>query len=142
VSELQEQISRYRPGDKVIVGVVRKNKETNMAVVLKTLDNSTKLVKKSDMAIASVRVLGAEFTAVDESQLLGLNLNNGVKIAKLNSGKLAQVGLQSGFIVTQIDKKKVNTVQEVKSILENKSGIVLIEGVYPNGMRASYSFPL
>lgn len=142
VSELQEQISRYRPGDKVIVGVVRKNKETNMAVVLKTLDNSTKLVKKSDMAIASVKVLGAEFTVVDESQLLGLNLNNGVKIAKLNSGKLAQVGLQSGFIVTQIDKKKVNTVQEVKSILENKSGIVLIEGVYPNGMRASYSFPL
>ena len=142
VSELQEQISRYRPGDKIIVSVNRKNKETNMAVVLKSLDNTTKLVKKSDMASATVKVLGAEFVALDETQLSGLNINNGVKIAKLGSGKLSQVGLQAGFVVTQIDKKKVNTIQEVKSILENKSGIVLIEGVYPNGMRASYSFPL
>ncbi len=142
MSELQEQISRYRPGDKVIVTVNRKNKENNIAVVLKTFDNSTRLVKKSDMANLSVKVLGAEFTAVDDSQLSGLNLSNGVKIAKLNSGKLSQVGLQAGFIITQIDKKKVNSIQDVKSMLESKSGIVLIEGVYPNGMRASYSFPL
>ena len=142
VSELQEQISRYRPGDKVIVSLNRKNKESNLAVILKTFDNSTKLVKKSEMAASTVKVLGAEFVGMDDSQLSGLNLNNGVKIAKLGSGKLAQVGLQAGFIVTQIDKKKVNNIQEVKSMLENKTGIVLIEGVYPNGMRASYSFPL
>lgn len=142
VSELQEQISRYRPGDKVIVTVNRKNNENNIAVILKTLDNSTKLVKKSELMNSSAKILGAEFSNMDESQLSNLNLSNGVKISRLNSGKLAQVGIQSGFVITSIDKKKMVNAQDVKQILENKTGIVVIEGVYPNGMRASYSFPL
>lgn len=79
--------------------------------------------------------------ALDETQLNNLNIGNGVKIAKLNSGKLAQVGIQAGFVITAIDKEE-DTTQDVKSMLDNKSGIVLIEGIYPNGMRASYSFPL
>jgi Do/DeqQ family serine protease len=142
VSELQEQISRYRPGDKVMVTVNRKNNESNIQVILKTLDNSTKLVKKSELISSNIKILGAEFSNLEESQLSSLNLSNGVKITKLNSGKLAQVGIQSGFVITNIDKKKMINIQDVKQILENKTGIVLIEGVYPNGMRASYSFPL
>ncbi|MGZ4042215.1 MAG: S1C family serine protease, partial [Bacteroidia bacterium] len=59
VSELQEQISKYRPGDKVSATVLRNNKELNLAVVLKTMDNTTRLIKKIEIVKQSVNALGA-----------------------------------------------------------------------------------
>lgn len=142
VSELQEQISRYRPGDKINVTVDRNNSEKNISVTLKTLDNTTKLIKKSELVARSMNALGAEFEQLDSDDLAKMRIENGVKITKLNPGKLAQVGIQPGFVITSIDKKKITSVETVKSLLETKSGTVLIEGFYPNGMRASYSFVL
>lgn len=142
VSELQEQVSRYRPGDKVNVALIRNNKEVNLPLTLKTFDNTTKLVKKSEMVTSKAEVLGAEFSNLDYDQLAQLHTENGVKIEKIGNGKLAQVGIQQGFIITAIDRKKVNTVQDVQKLLNNKSGMITIEGFYVNGMRATYSFNL
>jgi len=143
VSELQEQVSRYRPGDNIRVTVQRDNKELTVSVTLKSLDNTTRLVKKSELSSKSVAALGAEFVEIDSEELSDLRLENGVRISKLNSGKLSQIGIQPGFIVTSIDKKKIMSVNDIRNTLGNKtSGIVLIEGFYPNGMRASYSFSL
>ncbi|MCC6371564.1 MAG: Do family serine endopeptidase [Bacteroidia bacterium] len=142
VSELQEQISRFRPGDKINVSIVREGKESNLPLILKSLDGTTRLVKRSEIINKSVNTLGAEFSEVKSEELANLRIGNGVKITKLNAGKLAQVGIQPGFIVTSIDKKKIVTVDDIKNALGNKSGMVLIEGFYSNGMRASYSFAL
>ena len=142
ISELQEQVSRYRPGDKVNVTVVRNDREHTIPVVLKALDNSTRLINKSELVKKTVDALGAEFREMDSDELAALRLENGVKIARLNSGRLAQVGLQPGFIVTSIDKKKIKSAQDIRNALADKTGMVLIEGFYPNGMRAAYSFSL
>ncbi len=142
VSELQEQISRYRPGDKINVVLLRDNKEKTTSLVLKTFDNTTTLVKKSELVMKTSEIMGAEFQEMDIDELAALHADHGVKVNKLGNGKLAQVGIQKGFIVTGIDKKKVSSVHEVKDYLEKKRGIVVIEGFYPNGMRASYSFGL
>jgi len=142
VSELQGQISRYRPGDKITVTVSRNNKNIELPVVLKSFDNTTKLVSKTELEKKSVDALGAEFQEMDSDELAKMRLENGVKINKLNTGKLAQVGIQPGFIVTSIDKKKIVSAQDIKSALSDKSGVVVIEGYYPNGMRAAYSFSM
>lgn len=142
VSELQEQVSRYRPGDKVSVLVLRNNREMTIPVVLKTLDNTTKLIKKSELLKASIESLGAEFQEVDFTDLAKLRLENGVKVSRLANGKLAQIGIKEGFIVTSIDKKKISSAADIKNALENKSGNITIEGFYPNGARAFYSFVL
>lgn len=142
VSELQEQLSKYRPGDKINVVTTRNNKEMNMAVVLKSLDNTTSLVKKSEITKKSLSALGADFEEMNSSDLAKFRINNGVKIKKLSVGKLSQVGIKEGFIITSIDKKKVSNTQDITNLLENKSGTVLIEGFYPNGARAYYGFSL
>lgn len=142
VSELQEQVSRYRPGDKINVLVYRNNREMNVPVTLKTLDNTTKLVKKSELTKASVDALGAQFEEVELTELGKLRLENGVRISKLSPGKLAQTGLKEGFIITSIDKKRISSTADIKTYLENKTGAITIEGFYPNGVRAYYSFSL
>jgi serine protease Do len=142
VSELQEQISKYRPGDKINATVIRNNKEINLSVMLKSLDNSTRLIKKSELVNKSINALGAEFIELDKNELLKLRLDNGVRVSKLNQGKLAQVGIKEGFIITSIDKKKVSKIEDISNLLSNKSGSVLLEGFYPNGARAYYGFEL
>lgn len=142
VSELQEQVSRYRPGDKIKVSIIRDSKELNLPLTLKTFDNTTQLVKKSDLIEKKYMALGAEFNDLTEDELTSMRIENGVRIQKTGSGKLSQMGIQAGFIITSVDKRKTRSAQELKNLLENKTGSITIEGFYPNGMRATYSFIL
>ncbi len=142
VSELQEQVSKYRPGNKINVTVMRNDKEIIMPVTLTNIKNGTEVIKKSVPVLTSSSSLGATFEEVNQDYLDKFKLENGVKIAKLNGGKLANVGIKEGFLITTINKKKVFTADDVKKALENKTGTVLVEGVYPNGIIASYGFGL
>lgn len=78
----------------------------------------------------------------DKDYLSKFRLENGVKISKLTGGKIGECRNKGRFIITSINKKKVYTSSDVQKMLENKTGNVLVEGVYPNGMIASYGFGL
>jgi S1-C subfamily serine protease len=138
VPELQEQISRYRPGDKVNITLKRNNQVKIMALVLKNKNGNIDVVERPKVEVVSV--LGAAFEAVNDSDIKKLNIENGLRISKLGAGKLLSAGIKEGFIITNVDKKKINTIEDIKLALENKNGGVLIEGIYPNGMRAYYGF--
>jgi Do/DeqQ family serine protease len=140
VPELQEQISRYRPGDNVNVSLKRNNQLKVLNVILKNKNGNTKVVEKPKVEVVSA--LGATFEEVLENDLKKLNIQNGLRISKLYAGKLLSAGIKEGFIITSVDKKKISTMDDIKTALENKKGGVLIEGVYPNGMRAYYGFGL
>ncbi|MDQ3047834.1 MAG: Do family serine endopeptidase [Bacteroidota bacterium] len=138
VPELQEQVSRYRPGDKVNVTLKRNNQEKIMNVILKNKNGTIDKVEKPKVEVVSA--LGATFENINEADMKKLNILNGLKVTKLNAGKLLSAGIREGFIITGVDKKKINSVEDIKTALENKKGGVLIEGIYPNGMRAYYGF--
>jgi hypothetical protein len=55
---------------------------------------------------------------------------------------MKKAGVPDGFVVTQIDKKPVSTINDVKSSLENKKGGVLLEGINPDGSKGFYGFGL
>ena len=85
-------------------------------------------------------MLGATFESVSEQEKKKLGIENGIKITELKPGKLRTAGIRKGYIITSIDKKSIITTDDIKQALEGKSGGVLFEGVYPNGMRAYYGF--
>ncbi len=138
VPELQEQISRHRPGDKVNVALKRNNQEKLMTLVLKNKNGNTDVVEKPKVEVVST--LGATFEPINTNDIKKLGIENGLKISKLTAGKLLSAGIKEGFIITNVDKKKISSIEDIKATLENKRGGVLIEGDYPNGMRAYYGF--
>lgn len=143
VSELHEQIAKYRPGDKIKVDLIRNNKVMNLPVTLKSLENNTHLVKKTEMVKVNMNKLGVVLQDLEAAELSKLKTGNGVRIANLTaSSKLAGAGIKEGFVITSINKKKVANVKEAEEILNDLTGGVLIEGVYPNGMKAYYGFGL
>lgn len=140
VPELQEQIGRYRPGDKISVMVRRGGEERAFLVTLKNRSGDTMLSRASQSE--TINLLGGIFEEVNQADKQKLGIASGVKIKSLAAGKLRSAGIREGFIITSIDKKRVSSLDEIRAALENKEGGVLIEGVYSNGTKAYYAFGL
>lgn len=138
VPELQEQVARYRPGDKIAVTVKRQDEEKLVAVVLKNREGTTGIVKKPEINREVLNALGASLEPVSNEEKAKLKIDGGVKVKGLSKGKLQSAGVKEGFIITKVDKTNIKRPEELSTALENKKGGVLIEGVYPNGMRAYY----
>jgi len=133
-AELQEAVSQYRPGDDVEITVLRDNKKKQFSVTLRNKHGDTQVVRDN------IIVLGAEFDKISNRDRQNLEISNGIKIAKLEKGKLKEAGLKKGFIITNVNKKPIFDVNDFKREIENASGGVLVEGVYPNGELAYYVF--
>jgi len=154
VSELQEQIAKYRPGDKVKVKYFRKGKEYEVLCNLKSLQQMMKHTEKNeDETASSASALspsgnssslashGIEAAPVSEQELKNLGIKNGVKIKSISpSSKLYRAGVKPGFVVTHINKTQVNSPSELKDLLTKTRGGILLEGVYPGGTKAYYGF--
>jgi serine protease Do len=138
VPELQEQISRYRPGDTVDIGIWRDGKNKDVNLILRNKEGSLEM--KTAEAKEIPVLLGADLTTVSEEELTALKIPGGAKVAKLRSGKLSSTGVKTGFIITKVDGTKVYNPDDLERILKSKSGGVLIEGIYPNGQKAYYGF--
>jgi serine protease Do len=136
VSELQEQISKFRPSDKVNVVVNRDNKEKVFEVTLRNMDGDTGIMKKDD----SLALLGASLEPVSSELKAKLGIKYGVKVTSLKSGKLLKAGVREGFVITQINNKPVSSVEDIKSVLSKTQGGVYIEGIYPDRTIAYYAF--
>ncbi len=129
-SELQGMIARYRPKEKVNLTINRGEKEMQLEVVLNNRNGTPNLVSKEAPQI--LQLLGADLEPLTPEQLQQLNINGGVKVTNLYAGKLRQnTKMRTGFIITAIDGKAVNTVEELVGILEHKKGGgVMLEGIY------------
>jgi hypothetical protein len=85
---------------------------------------------------------GATFQMLSSKEKAKFNIDYGFKITSLENGKLRSAGISVGFIVLSVDRIPVRSIQDLKDALGNRGGGVLIEGVYPNGLRAFYGIGL
>ncbi|TPE44777.1 Do family serine endopeptidase [Pontibacter mangrovi] len=136
-SQLLEQIARYRPGDKVKVAYIRDGKNKSANVTLKNMDNSTELVKRSNAK--AITFDGASFEPVTRQEMNKLGIDGGAKISGVRDSKFRDTGMKDGFIITRIDKYEVHEPADVEKHLKNfEGGVVYIEGIYPDGLKAYY----
>ncbi|MCH2218065.1 MAG: Do family serine endopeptidase [Flavobacteriales bacterium] len=140
VPSLQEQIGKFRPGDKISVTVKKDGKEEVKSVTLRNKNGNTEVVAEESGEVMTL--LGAQMKPASDKEKKALRITGGVKIVDLSSGKLRAAGIKEGFIITKINSRTVKTTEDITEMLEGKSGGVLIEGIYPNGMKGYYGFGL
>ena len=137
-SELQVQVSKYRPGEEIKV-VLRRDKDLKQFdVILRNLEGNTEIVKKVDL----LDVLGASFEPVSDRDKHTLGIRNGLKVTSVTRGKFMKVGIKEGFVLTSVNKKPVNSVKDIADILKNTEGGVIIEGVDKDGSKSYFAFGL
>lgn len=140
VTELQEQVSKYRPGDEVLVSVERNGELIDLPITLRNRFGEAEVTPKEELEIHEK--LGALVETVEDELSKELNIKSGVQIIELGPGKLRNSGIMKGFVITKVDQQSVKNKEHFFELLNNKSGGVLIEGIYPNGKRAYYGFGL
>lgn len=137
-SQLQEQVARFRPGDKIKVSYMR-GAETNTATVtLRNTSGTTAVIKAEDAK--AVEVHGASFKPLTAQEMSKLGLDGGAKITNVKKSDFRDTDIPEGFIITRIDKNKVRNPQDVQRYLANldEGTGVLIEGTYADGQKAYF----
>jgi|LakMenE18May11ns_1017448.scaffolds.fasta_scaffold9951582_3 serine protease Do len=135
--ELQEQVSRYKPGDKVPVTVLRGEKPITLNVTLKNKAGNYDVVKND----TEMDMLGADFTTLDIKKAKEYGVNGGVIVKKINEGALNdQTRMKDGFIILRVNDKEVKSVAEMKTAIGAQKSIT-ISGFYP-GYDGLYEYPI
>lgn len=134
VSELQEWVARNRPGTEIAVTFLRDSKETEVTARLKNHQGNEEMEKKT----VNYEFDGVRVEDVPYKELVEMQLEGGVRVANVASGKWKEAGVKNGFIITYIDKVPVDNVEDLNRILEFKSGGILIEGYYADGKKGTY----
>ncbi|MBR5374263.1 MAG: Do family serine endopeptidase [Paludibacteraceae bacterium] len=139
VSETQDQISRFRPGDKVEVIYLRDNKSKKATVTLKNVNGDTEMIKQ-----VSANALGATLTPLSKQKLQQYGLSNGLEVSKvMRGGKFNRAGIPNGYIIVRINNLDVNSQADVDRIVSNISKqeekALFISGILPNGKVVYYA---
>ena len=134
MSELQELLSKKRPGDEVnIVYLHNKNKKSK-TIQLKNAQGNTKVVKTADLD-----VLGASYRPISEQQKKDLDISFGLEVTKVSKGSIKDGGIGEGFIMQYANDtplKSISDLQDlVKSTSTSKDPVLIIKGVWPTGKR-------
>ncbi len=144
VSELQEQIGRYRPGDKVSVKIVRNNDYKTLTIELKNQQGTTDVVKNT----SSIEVLGATFNTVDEKTARKLGISHGLQVKSVSKGKMQEAGIRNDFIILKVNNQIIRSEEDLLDVFKSASQggshekVLFIAGAYPNGKVAYYAINL
>ena len=134
MSELQELLSKKRPGEQVNLTYLHKKAKHSKSVVLKNAQGNTKVIKTADLD-----VLGASFRPVTEQQKKEFNINVGLEVTKVGKGAIKDSGIDTGFIMQYANDtplKTLNDLQElVKSASTSQDPVLIVKGIWPTGKR-------
>ena len=134
--ELQEQVSRYKPGDKVPVTFIRNDKETTVTITLKNNSGNYDIVKNDVLD-----KLGGEFATLDARKAKEYGVPGGVIVKRITKGPIAdQTRMKDNFIILKVNGKDAVSVEELRTLV-GSSGTVTISGFYP-GFEGLYEYPL
>ena len=146
MAQLQEQIARFRPGDKVKVTVNRKGEVKNFTATLKNSMGNTEVIQKK-----GIDQLGVTFKNLSAQELYKYGVRSGVQIQKLEQGGLfAKAGLREKMVIVKVNDRPVKTDKEIEAIYNelttNRSAdqdpVLFIAAVTPQGRVAYFAVDL
>lgn len=137
-TDLQEQIGKHRPGDKITVTYFRGGKANTAQLTLKNIAGNTNVVTKG---MGVDEIFGARFETLSSSDKRSLNLDNGVKIIEVNDGWFKDQGLKKGTVILNINGKKVNSAEEIRNATNSsEKSVKSIEGIATDGRYFNFKF--
>ncbi len=141
-AQLQEQVARYHPGDKITVTYIRDNKRRSANVTLLNNQGNTKVT-----AAGSITDLGCAFKPLSAELKKELRISQGVQVSGLKDGKFKSAGIKDGFVVMDINNMRITSFDDVEKIYDrivksDDDHVMFITGIYPTGRKMYYAVDL
>ncbi|MFN2313264.1 MAG: PDZ domain-containing protein, partial [Bacteroidales bacterium] len=134
-ADLQEKVSRYKPGDKLEVTYLRRGRQDNKTVVLRNFEGGTGVVSPGSQ---NASLFGATFASVTSGDKQQYNITNGVKITSISEGRLRELGLSKGTVIVDVNGQKVNSAADIRRATNDEKSLTSIEGFTPDGTYFKY----
>ncbi len=137
MSELQEAITQHSPGDKVAVNYTRDKKTRTATVTLRNSQGTTKVMEEVDMD-----QLGVSLKPAADDVKKTLRIDYGLEVSAVRQGgKMKAAGASKGTIILQVNDKKVSTVDDWETAVEEASRstdrTLWIKAMTPSGRKVS-----
>lgn len=139
-SRLQEEVGKYRPGDKVVFTVRRKSSVMDMEATLLNADGKAKLETVATNEEDSY--LGMKLSVISREEKLALGVKSGVKVTELESGAFKNAGIPNQFVITHVNNEPVYSPKGVVSVLKSLTGAITIEGLTKDKQEKVYAVKL
>lgn len=141
MGQLQEQISKLSPGDKVEVTYMREKKEHKATVTLRNVQGTTSKVEAVDSDM-----MGAALRPLTDAEKKELNLRYGLVVSAIRSGKMKDAGITKGTIIMQVNDREMRTTEDfdeaVKSANLSTDRVLWIRAKSQSGLNRSYTIEL
>tara|TARA_B100001094_G_scaffold98310_1_gene94479 strand:- start:6738 stop:8150 length:1413 start_codon:yes stop_codon:yes gene_type:complete len=124
-SDLSGYLSTKRPGDEILVGIVRNNETIKLKVILEKNEN--------------VEFYGMQLKNMSKEELKDLDLNYGVKVLNHRNNTLYRMGIAPGYVLTEINGQEIKNTAEVSG-LDKQLKISQITFVSPQGEKEKLIF--
>ena len=135
-ASVQEMVSRFSPGDKAVVKVLRNGKELEVEVVFKGTSQENGVTSDD----GSVALYGSVIKSAPKEKLEKYGLKHGVEIVGIGPGKLMEAGAVKGFIMQYVNDQPVSTPKDVIDAVKKSKRSVFVEGVTPTGQTGYFGF--
>ena len=135
-ASVQETVSRFSPGDKAVLTVLRDGKELKLDVTFKGTSQENGTLADD----GSIAFYGSSIKEASEETLKKYGLKHGVEIVDLGPGKLMEAGATEGFIIQYVNDHQVKTPQEVIDVVKKSRRTIFIEGITPSGKTGYFGF--
>ena len=132
--QLQEQVSRFRPGDTIKVTVNRKGAEKTFAVKLRNKEGGASILKQNSTSVDAR--LGAKIRQLETAQLRNYGLSYGLVVESLSAGSLKRAGVREGFVLLTANDSPLRSIADLNRAFGSSGqarrtrGVVL-RGFYP-----------
>jgi Do/DeqQ family serine protease len=137
-SAFMEEMSYFRPGDKIKLTYRRGNSKKTVQLKLKNREGTTGVLKRE---IFYSKKLGVELEKISKNERQKLRVESGgVRVVKVRRGLFSRLRMQEGFVITHINRQAVTKPKDVEDLLSDLQGKIYIQGVSKDGTKGYYSF--
>ena len=141
MAELQEELIKHKPGDKVTITYVRNKKSNKKTLTLRNEQGTNEKVTEVDP-----NSLGVVLKPVPAEMKRELALNGGLLVSAVTNGKMKDAGVTKGVIILEVNNKKVNTVEEFQEIVKvanmSTDRVLLIRAKSQSGRNLAFAVEL
>jgi serine protease Do len=139
VPELQEIIGRFRPGQQVSITYWRNKIKNYTKLTLRNQVNTTELIStRKDKVLTDLGFELRELTEMEKAKVGSF----GIRVISIyENSTIALTNMAPNFIITSINKKPVNNIDQLIAIINETKGKITLEGIYEKYRgRYPYSF--
>jgi len=126
--QFMEIIGRNRPGDSVELTFIRNGRIMTKTAILRNQLNTTDFVAiRKDKVLTE---LGFELRDLSESENNRLKKTGVYVVSVYRKSTIGRTNMDPGYIITKVNKKQVDSVQDVIQLLDEAKGQIILEGYY------------